>query len=308
MSISLPPLKAIATQINVPSPAVSDIGEGIRLHYEDRGNGTPIVFVHGSLSDYTYWQQQTEPFAAKYRVIAYSRRYNFPNTNPAQSGYSAIIDSDDLARLVKTLGLGKIVVIGHSYGALTALFFATRHPELLSAMVLAEPPAVSLLNHLSEQRTVEGNAMFQDIQKRMVAPMKDAFARGDRNAGVAAFMKYIFNDPAAWSKMSQSSHDETLRDAHEWDLMMTTGTLFPDLDPAPLQRVSAPVLMFSGTKSYPFLGLIDERVSQLIPVNQRIIFSDSGHQMWLNHPSLCRGYVEAFLEENGIHAAGIRDR
>lgn len=180
MSMSFPPLEALAAQINIPSLAVRDIGDGIRLHYEERGSGTPIIFVHGSLSDYTYWQQQMEPFATKYRAIVYSRRYNFPNSNPAQSGYSAIMDADDLARLVRTLGLGKIVVIGHSYGALTALFFATRHPELVSAMVLAEPPVISLLNHLSEQRSAEGNAMFQDIQTHMVAPMKVAFAKGDR--------------------------------------------------------------------------------------------------------------------------------
>ena len=82
ISAALPPLEAIATQINVPSLSVSDIGDGIRLHYEERGHGAPIVFVHGSLSDYAYWQQQIEPFSVNYRVIAYSRRYNFPNTNP----------------------------------------------------------------------------------------------------------------------------------------------------------------------------------------------------------------------------------
>jgi pimeloyl-ACP methyl ester carboxylesterase len=64
--------------------------------------------------------------------------------------------------------------------------------------------------------------------------------------------------------------------------------------------------MFSGGKSYPFLGLIDERISQLIPMSQRIIFSNSGHQMWLDHPGLCREYVKAFLQENGFHAASSR--
>jgi pimeloyl-ACP methyl ester carboxylesterase len=299
MSMLLPRLEPIAAQINVSSLAVSDIGEGIRLHYEERGKGTPVVFVHGSLSNFTYWHEQIEPFATKYRVIAYSRRYNFPNSNPALPGYSAIADAEDLARLVRTLGLGKIVVVGHSYGAFAALFFAIRHPELLSAMVLAEPPAVSLLNQLSEQRLVEGKAMFQDIQTRLVAPMKAAFATGDRDTGVGTFMNYVFNDPAEWSKMTQSSRNETMRDAHEWDLVMTSGTLFPDLDPALIQTISVPVLMLSGSKSYRFLGLIDERISQLLPVNQRIIFADSGHQMWLNHPKLCRGYVEAFLQGNG---------
>lgn len=271
------------------------IGQGIELHYVEGGRGTPVIFVHGSLSDYTYWQGQMEPFASSYRALAYSRRYNFPNQNPARAGYSAVVDADDLAALVRTVGLGKIVVIGHSYGALTALFLAIRHPDLVRAMVLAEAPAISLLNHLSDERATTGKAMFTDIEKRMVAPMKTAFAKGDRDSGIGAFMGYVFNDPNAWLKMSQASRDQTLRDAHEWDVMMTTGTLFPEIAPGLIQKISVPVLLLSGGKSYPFLGLIDERISQLLPVNQRVGFPDTGHQMWLAHPDQCRSAVMAFL-------------
>ena len=162
------------------------IGRGIELHYVESGRGTPVIFVHGSLSDYTYWQGQMEPFASAYHALAYSRRYNFPNRNPARAGYSAIVDADDLAAFVRSLGLGKVVVIGHSYGALAALFLAIRHPDLVLAMVLAEGPAVSLLNHLSDERAAAGKAMFTDIETRMVAPMKAAFAKGDRDAGIGA--------------------------------------------------------------------------------------------------------------------------
>lgn len=306
IGITLPSIHGMLPSIGAQSLKVADIGGGVRLHYEERSAGVPIVFVHGSLSDYTYWQGQLEPFSVNYRAVAYSRRYNYPNSNPVVSGYSAITDADDLAAFVTTLGLGKVVIIGHSYGALTALFLAIRHPEIALAIVLAEAPVVSLLNHLSEARASEGKAMFQDIQTRMVTPMKEAFARGDRGAGTAVFMNYVFNDPAAWSKMSRTSQDETLRDAHEWDVVMTSGTLFPDMDPTLLQNIASPVLMLSGAKSYSFLSMIDERVSQLLPANQRIIFSDSGHQMWLQHPNQCRSYVQAFLEQNGIRALGRR--
>ena len=54
-----------------------------------------------------------------------------------------MVDADDLAMLVRAIGLGKVLVIGHSYGALTALFFAIQHPELWYAMAFAEAPAVS---------------------------------------------------------------------------------------------------------------------------------------------------------------------
>jgi pimeloyl-ACP methyl ester carboxylesterase len=301
ISLALPRLRAMTIATNVQLPKVADIGEGIQLNYVESGSGTPVIFVHGSLSDYTYWQGQMEPFAAaQYHTIAYSRRYNFPNRNPERTGYSAITDADDLAKLVRALGVDKIVVVGHSYGAFSALFLAIRHPELVRAMVLAEAPAVSLLNHLSGKQAATGKAMFHDIQTRMVSPMKAAFAKGDRNAGIGVFMGYVFNDPDAWSKMSQASRDETLRDAHEWDVVMTTGTLFPEIDPASIQKISIPVLLLSGGKSYPFLGLIDERLSQLLPSNQHIVFPDSGHQMWLLHPDLCRNSVETFLRRNGV--------
>jgi pimeloyl-ACP methyl ester carboxylesterase len=295
LSLALP-VRALA--LDDLSRKLARIGQGIELHYVESGTGTPVIFVHGSLSDYTYWQGQMEPFASYYRALAYSRRYNFPNQNPARAGYSAIVDADDLAALVRTIGLGKVVVIGHSYGALTALFLAIGHPELVRAMVLAEAPAVSLLNHLSDERDATGKAFFTDIETRMVSPMKAAFAKGDRNSGIGAFMAYVFNDPDAWSKMSQASRDETLRDAHEWDVMMTTGTLFPEIEPGSIRKISVPVLLLSGGKSYPFLGLIDERLSQLLPVNERVGFPDTGHQMWLTHPDLCRGAVMAFLRRS----------
>jgi pimeloyl-ACP methyl ester carboxylesterase len=147
-----------ANQAKIAAPAIRavDIGHGITLHYVDEGTGVPVIFVHGSLSDGGYWADQIGPFAQHYRAIAYSRRYNYPNDNPARSGYSAIIDAEDLAAFIHTLHLGKVVVIGHSYGAFAALFLAARHPELVRALVLAEPPVVSLLTHLPSEQEKAG--------------------------------------------------------------------------------------------------------------------------------------------------------
>jgi pimeloyl-ACP methyl ester carboxylesterase len=70
--------------------------------------------------------------------------------------------------------------MGHSYGAPTALFVATRHPELVRALVLAEPPAVSLLADLHGDERERGKAMFDDTQQRMVRAMQQAYRKGDR--------------------------------------------------------------------------------------------------------------------------------
>lgn len=289
-------------QQNAAEPQIhaASIGDGITLHYVDEGTGVPVIFVHGSLSDGGYWADQIGPFAKHYRAIAYSRRYNHPNTNPARPGYSAVVDSDDLVAFIHTLHLGKVVVIGHSYGALTALFLAARHPELVRAVVLAEPPAVSLLADLHGDESERGKAMFNDIQEHMVRPMQQAYQKGDREEGIRIFMAYVFKDPYAWDKMSQSSRDHTLEDAHEWDVMMTTGTLFPTITPQAVQKISAPVLILMGAKSYPFLGVIGRELARLIPKSQTIVFPDAGHQMWFQDPEACRNDVEKFLADFGI--------
>jgi pimeloyl-ACP methyl ester carboxylesterase len=293
----LAPTEAEAGSAESVTRAV-DIGDGVTLHYVEQGSGTPVVFVHGSLSDYSYWETQLTAFSGRYRAIAYSRRYSPPNTNPARTGYSAVTDSDDLAAFVTRLRLGRVYVIGHSYGALTALFLATRHPDLVRAVVLAEPPAVSLLRHLPDEQAVKGDAMFADIQKRMVEPMQRRFAVGDAEGGIEIFINYVFNDPHAWAGMSQADRRAALRAAHEWDLMMTSGQLFPEIDVAALAKISVPVLVMSGGTSYPFLQYIDQQLVRLIPGVQSIVYPEAGHQMWLIYPQLCRDDAIAFFSRH----------
>lgn len=278
-----------------PSPASVEIGHGVVLHYVEEGAGIPVIFVHGSLSDYEYWERQLEPFSKHYRVFAYSRRYNYPNSNAPTAGYSAVVDADDLASFIKAMHLGKVYIVGHSYGALTALFLATRHPELIRGLVLAEPPAISILRSLPDEQSAKGDAMYGDIQDRMVKPMKAEFGKGDTEAGVGVFIDYVFNDQSAWAKMSPSDRAATLRDAHEWDVMMTTGELFPAIDPAAIRQISVPVLVMSGGVSYPFLQYIDQELVRLLPNGTGIVYPDAGHQMWYKYPTLCRTDVEAFF-------------
>jgi pimeloyl-ACP methyl ester carboxylesterase len=278
-------------------PAIqrATIAGGVELHYVERGAGVPVVFVHGSLSDGSYWNPQLDAFAARYRAVAYSRRYNPPNHNRIVPGYSAVLDADDLAALIRRLRLGRVHVVGHSYGALTGLFLAVRHPELVRTLVLAEAPAVSLLAHLPGDQAALGRQTLADIEKRMVEPMRAAFERGDRETGLRTFIDYVLDDPRAWDRMPEAARQETLRGAGEWDAMLPTGELFPVLDPRAVRRITVPVLILSGERSYPFLGLIDQELARLLPNNRRIILPGATHRMWYEQPEICRRLVLDFM-------------
>src|SRR4051812_39742070 len=111
---------------------------GVELHYVERGSGVPVVFVHGSVDDYRAFAPQLEPLSRHYRVISYSRRYNFPNAPGVSPGnHSALVEAADLAALLRALGAVPAHVVGHSYGAYTALILAMKHPELVRSLVLA---------------------------------------------------------------------------------------------------------------------------------------------------------------------------
>ena len=147
---------------------------GVELHYLEQGSGIPVVFVPGGLVDYRRWAEQVEPFSRQYRVVTYSRRYNFPNQNTAvDPNYSAAVDADDLAALITTLRLGRVHIVGESHGAYAALWLAARHPELVRTLVLAEAPMLGWLNS-----TPEGVSAFNEFQQRLWQPVGNAFSKG----------------------------------------------------------------------------------------------------------------------------------
>jgi hypothetical protein len=92
---------------------------GTELAYVETGKGDPVIFVHGGLQDYRMWAGHLSKFSDRYRVIAYSRRNNFPNdvSTDGMSGGAADAHGEDLVALVRALGLQKVRVVGHSSGA-----------------------------------------------------------------------------------------------------------------------------------------------------------------------------------------------
>jgi non-heme chloroperoxidase len=283
----------------VTDARVATLDDGTQLYYVTASIGAPVIFVHGSLSDYSYWQAQLAPFAQKYRVLAYSRRYDWPNQNPARRGYSAAVDAEDLAAFITKLDLAPAHIVGHSYGAFAALFLASRHPQLVRTLTLAEPPAMSLLAHLPGALAAQGLTTLKDIKAHMLAPMKAAFAKHDTEGAVRAFIDYVKGKPGTWDAFSAADKAATLKDAHEWEVIFAGGELFPEIKPSEVSQISAPVLMLSGAKSYAFLGLIDQALAALLPSAQHVVFPAATHQMWLEEPQKCRDAVFALIDGHG---------
>jgi pimeloyl-ACP methyl ester carboxylesterase len=147
---------------------------GVELHYVEQGEGVPVVLAHGGLADYREWGPQMDRFAQAYHVIAYSRRYNYPNqAREIALDHSALVEAADLAALIGALKLDRPHVVGYSYGAFTALCLAMEHPALVRSLVLAEPP---VLRWATE---APGGAEALSQFMALWESIGDAFKRGD---------------------------------------------------------------------------------------------------------------------------------
>lgn len=106
------------------------MSKGIRLYYEEAGRGTPIVFVHEFSGDFRSWEAQLRYFSRRYRCIAFNARGYPPSEVPAAvSKYSYQAAVDDIASVMRHLGVSKAHIIGCSIGAYATLQFGLRYPR-----------------------------------------------------------------------------------------------------------------------------------------------------------------------------------
>jgi pimeloyl-ACP methyl ester carboxylesterase len=111
---------------------------GVETYYERRGDGPPVVFVHGAVLDHSQWDPQVEALADSYTTIAYDVRGHGRTGGSAREEYSIDLFAEDLAALVDALDLDKPIVCGLSTGGCIAQVYASRYPGRLRGLVLAD--------------------------------------------------------------------------------------------------------------------------------------------------------------------------
>jgi hypothetical protein len=102
---------------------------------------------------------------------------------------------------------------------------------------------------LRRRRWARPCGVHSRAQRRMAEPLQQAFRRGDRTTGIATFIDSVFNDPQGGDKMAESSRKATLRDGHEWDVMMSSGHLIPRV-------VAQDDATYRGTSAVAFWGQV----------------------------------------------------
>lgn len=263
---------------------------GLSFAYLDEGSGPPIVLVHGSISDYREWSNQMAPFAQHYRVVAYSRRYHWPNLPPGKDADSSVErQADDLAAIIQAMGIAPAHIVGHSYGGAVALNLTLRHPELVRTLVLAEPAVSGVL-----RGTTENDAVSKESQA-VRAEMKKTFASGDAEQIVRTYAARVA--PGEFEKASPEVRQMLVANVPAFQLDFTSHRSPFTCDDA--RRIAVPVLIVSGDRSPKGLQRIAEEAAHCMQAARLVKIPQATHWMQHDHAQAFNDAVLAFLARPG---------
>ncbi|NNU82376.1 alpha/beta hydrolase [Geobacillus sp. BMUD] len=114
-------------------PYVS-INRRVRLYYEEKGEGTPLLFIHPPGMGHAVFCRQ-EPLARHFRLILYDMRGNGQSSS-SDAPITVPLLADDISVLLRALGVRRAIICGYSNGGSIALDFALRYPEHVEQLVL----------------------------------------------------------------------------------------------------------------------------------------------------------------------------
>ncbi len=251
---------------------------GIRLYYEEHGEGEPIACIHGAGSSAVMWGDAIKALARLGRVISYDRRGCARSERPELYERTTVTEqADDAVALLGALEAVPAVVMGRSYGGAVAIDLALRFPDHVRALVLLEGDALGL--------SPAGLVWTKGLGERM----REVAAQDGVDAVYEALIDEVMGKgvwdsfPEGVQRVLTQNGPALLAELHYVDEPMP--------DAAAFATIEVPALLVAASDSPPEQRDMTERMDEVLP-NARLVRVGGGH---LVDPA--GSEVLAFLEE-----------
>jgi pimeloyl-ACP methyl ester carboxylesterase len=134
-----------SVRANVPNSQYSHFAEidGVRVHYQENGIGTPLVLIHGFTSSVFSWKDVFEPLSKNFHVIAVDLK-GFGFSGKPDGEYTRRAQATLVAHLLDHLQIDKAWLCGNSMGGDVSLNFAVQNPQRVAGLILIDSGGVKV--------------------------------------------------------------------------------------------------------------------------------------------------------------------
>jgi pimeloyl-ACP methyl ester carboxylesterase len=262
-------------------PSRTGPGLGVELAYDEHGSGPPVLLIHGTALTRLTWRETVDALGDGVRTIAYDRRgYGDSGAPENYSGTTIEEQAEDAARLLEALEAAPAVACGHSAGAIVALDLMLRHPALVRAAVLVEPPLLSL--------APAGSETLGEIRERVEAAARE----GGPDAAVDAFLEA--EDGSDALDAAGPERARAIRASARAAVADFGAVTNWELSRRRLRAIEAPTVVVRGTRSAPVYREVAAALAGMLPAAE-LREVEAGHVAPLDAPAELASIVRSLL-------------
>ncbi len=255
--------------------------QGVSLEYDDLGNGTPLLFIHGFPLDRSMWGPQVNALQKVCRVIAPDLR-GFGQSNDTD-GQAVTMETyaDDMKALLDSLNVQQAVLCGLSMGGYIALAFVAKHVNRVKGLILSNTKAGAdtdagrqgrLDTSIKIEQTGSTGVVVDSMAPKMLGP--------DAKSETATFVRSLM------SHQRSTTVTSALRGM----------AARPDRTPL-LANIKFPTLIITGSADVVIPPSESEAMHKAIAHSTLINIPDAGHLANLDKPDAYNEALQAFVNQ-----------
>ena len=262
--------------------------DGTKLHIEEAGSGTPILFVHEFGGDWRSWEAQMRFFSRRHRCITYSARGYLPSdvpTDPAK--YSQNIAVTDMVDVLDALGIERAHIVGLSMGGFATLHFGLQFPQRALSLVVAGAGYGAEKEH---------EEYFRGVSREVAKQFEEQGAPAFSKIYSQAASRIIFQqkDPRGWQEFATMlGEHSSIGSAMTMRGVQAMRPSIYDLE-ADLKALALPMLVIVGDEDDHCLqpGIFLKRT---VPACGLQVMPRAGHTLNLEEPAAFNQSVAEFI-------------
>jgi len=249
---------------------------GVKIYYEIKGQGEPIIFSHGFSLDSRMWREQLDYFSLNYQTIAIDARGHGKSGAP-RTGYAREDRAKDILILANELEFDKFHLVGLSMGGGDALCFAIDNQDRLLSLTLVGTVAAGWKprRKLKDYASIAKDTGIETAKKLYIDLTMSHYEK--RNPDLKKKLGQMMNDFSGQPWLDPMKGKYPIRE----DIKLSS-------------RLTNPTLIVVGQHDL-LVKSVAVQLNETVPGSRLEIIKDVGHMVNLEEPKLFNELLERFF-------------